>query len=216
MGWTAAGGWPHPCHERLGFLEEETFLNWTLDRERMIGRDQFGHEVTLKPFMGVMGMPPAKPGSHPTPPPRATGGNLDCKELTVGTTLYLPIEVPGALFSTGDGHARQGDGELCVTAIECPMERVTLTFDLREDFPIRTPHARTPEAWVTLGVHEDLQEATYRAIEAMLDLMIREHGVSRGEAYALASVLVDLRVTQIVNGVRGVHAVLPHGGLRRS
>ncbi|AIE86152.1 Acetamidase/Formamidase [Fimbriimonas ginsengisoli Gsoil 348] len=214
-GWTSAGGWPHDCHKRLGFVDSgETFMLWSLDRDRMVGRNQHGHEVALRPFMGVMGMPTDEPGEYSTAPPRATGGNLDCKELVQGTTLYLPVEVPGALFSVGDGHAAQGDGELCVTAIECPMERVQLTFRLRDDFPIATPHARAPDAWITLGLHEDLQEATYRAIEAMLDLMVREHGFSRGDAYALASLVVDLRITQIVNGVRGVHAVLRDGAVR--
>ena len=87
--------------------------------------------------MGVMGMPPDEPGLHPTKPPRATGGNIDCKELGPGSSLFLPIAVPGALFSTGDGHAAQGDGEVCQTAIECPMERVEFSLRLREDLHLR-------------------------------------------------------------------------------
>ena len=177
----------------------------------MTGRDQFGHVLALKPFMGVMGMPPAEPGIRPTAPPRATGGNLDCKELVVGSTLYLPVTVRGGLFSTGDGHALQGDGEVSTTAIECPMERVRLTFNVRTDMKINTPHAHTPAGWVTMGVHENLQEATMSALSAMLDLMVAELKVERLEALALASLVVDLHVTQIVNGVRGVHAVWPHG-----
>ena len=157
-----------------------------------------------------MGMPPQEAGRHPTPPPRATGGNLDCKMLTVGSSLYLPVAVPGGLFSCGDGHAAQGDGEVCVTAIECPIERASLTFDLLPDLQLSTPHALTPGGYVTFGLHEDLNEATYLALEAMVDHMAERYALPRADALALASVTVDLRVTQIVNGVRGVHAVLPH------
>ncbi|MEO5952717.1 MAG: acetamidase/formamidase family protein, partial [Chloroflexia bacterium] len=185
------------------------------DAETMMARDQFGHVLALRPFMGVMGMPPGEPGVHPTAPPRATGGNLDCKELVAGSTLYLPVEVQGGLFSTGDGHGLQGDGEVSTTAIECPMDRVTLTFDVRSDMKISTPHANTPAGWVTMGVHEDLQEATMSALSAMLDLMMQELKVERLEALALASLVVDLHVTQIVNGVRGVHAIWPHGVIGR-
>src|SRR6185436_12701828 len=151
---------------------------------------------------------------HSTVPPRYTGGNLDCKELTPGSTLYLPIAVPGGLFSVGDGHAVQGDGEVCVTAIECPMEHVQLTFQLLPEMRLKSPRAHTPSAWLTFGLHEDLNEATYLALEAMLDLMTELHQLGRQQALALASLTVDLRITQIVNGVRGVHAVLPHNSFR--
>ncbi len=156
-GWTTAGGWPHEVHKRLGFTDPpEAFLYWTLDPDTNTGRDQLGHTIDLHPFMGVMGMPPDEPGRHPTHPPRVTGGNLDCKELVAGTSLFLPVAVPGGLFSVGDGHAAQGDGEICVTAIECPMERVELTFFLHSEMRISAPRAKTKDSWVTLGVHEDL------------------------------------------------------------
>jgi len=164
--------------------------------------------------MGVMGMPPDEPGLLATFPPRFCGGNIDCKELIAGSTLFLPIAVPGALFSTGDGHALQGDGEVSGVAIECPMERVELTFYLRDDIHITTPRANTPVGWITLGFHEDLHEATLIALNAMLDLMGEQHHLSRPRSLALASLLVDLRVTQIVNSVLGVHAVLPHGAIK--
>jgi acetamidase/formamidase len=163
--------------------------------------------------MGVLGMPPAEPGRHPTAPPRPTGGNLDCKELTAGSTLYLPIAVPGGLFSVGDGHAVQGDGEVCVTAIECPMERVRLSFELRPDLRLPAPRAYTPAGWLTFGLHADLNEAAYLAVEGMLEWLAEQHGLERAQALALASLAVDLRITQIVNGVRGVHARLPDGVL---
>jgi acetamidase/formamidase len=187
---------------------------WSLDAEKRIGRNHLGHTVALRPFMGVMGMPPPEPGRHVTSPPRIWGGNLDCKELIAGTTLYLPIPVEGGLFSVGDGHAVQGDGEVSITAIDCGMDRVDLTFDLREDFPIATPHAWTPDAWITLGIGGTLDDAAYAALEAMFRLIGRQYNLERLDAIALASLTVDLRVTQIVNGVVGVHAMLPHGAIR--
>ena len=209
-----AGGWPSPVNQRYGITEGGVVHRWTMNTETMTAVNQHGHTVTLRPFMGVMGMPPDQPGCHPTAPPRFCGGNLDCKELTAGTTLYLPIPVEGGLFSTGDGHGVQGDGEVSITAIECGMERVDLTFDLRDDFPITTPHAHTPTGWLTMGVGDDLDDATYAALEAMFALMQKQYGLERLDAIALASLTVDLHVTQIVNGVVGVHALLPHGAIR--
>ena len=153
-------------------------------------------------------MPPPEPGVHPTYPPRVWGGNLDCKELVAGSTLFLPIPVAGALFSAGDGHARQGDGEVSGLAIECPLERAEVTLEVRSDLELETPVADTPAGWVTFGLHENLDVAAAFATSAMLDLMERELGLTRKEALAFASVVVDLRVTQVVNGVRGVHALL--------
>jgi acetamidase/formamidase len=214
-GWTVAGGWDSPLNVRLGVEGEEskTRLAWTLDPDRRTAIDQHGHRVRLRPFMGVMGMPPDEPGLHSTVPPRTCGGNIDCKELTAGSTLYLPVQVPGCLFSTGDGHAVQGDGEASGLAIECPMERVDLTFSLHEDLRLRTPRAESEAGWITFGFDADLDEATAIALDAMLELMAELHHLDRADALALASLVVDLRVTQVVNGVQGVHAVLPHGAL---
>jgi acetamidase/formamidase len=170
--------------------------------------------VVLAPFLGVVGMPPDEPGIHSTAPPRPCGGNIDCKELVVGTSLFLPVSVDRALVSAGDGHAAQGDGEVSQLAIEAPVERACLTLSLRDDLELENPVAWTPEAWLTFGFDEDLDEAAAQAIEGMLALMGREHGIERREALALASVVVDLRVTQMVNGVRGVHARLAHDALR--
>jgi acetamidase/formamidase len=199
---------------RLGVLDEERALYWELDSDALTGRDQYGHTVALHPFMGVMGLAPAVPGVHPTAPPRICGGNIDCKELVVGSRLFLPVQVTGALFSVGDGHGLQGDGEVCGTAIECPMERVDLTFRLHPDLHLTTPRAETAKGQITFGFHEDLNEATLLALEAMLDLLGEQYGVKRHEALALASLVVDLRVTQIVNGVSGVHALLPLGAIK--
>jgi acetamidase/formamidase len=187
-------------------------LEWRLDGD--VARDEAGRELDLRPFLGVLGMPPPDPGAHSTAPPRIWGGNIDCKELVPGTRLYLPIPVDGALFSAGDCHARQGDGEVSQLAIECPLERAELTLRVRDDFELATPIAWTPDAWLTFGFDEDLDEAAAIAVDAMLELMGREHALERADALALASLVVDLRVTQMVNGVRGVHAVLPHDSIR--
>jgi acetamidase/formamidase len=214
-GFTPAGGWDSEVNRRFGVADSPGKVHrWTLDGAAMTGRNQHGHTLALRPFMGVMGMPPDEPGLHSTSPPRIWGGNMDCKELVAGSTLYLPIPVPGALFSVGDGHAAQGDGEVCMTAIECPMDRVELTFHLHDDLPLTTPRAHTSAGWLTLAFHEDLNEAAYLAVEAMLDLMAEQFSLERTDALILASLVVDLRITQIVNGVRGVHAVLPHGAIQ--
>jgi acetamidase/formamidase len=215
FGLTVAGGWSTFLNDRLGVGEGESrVLAWELDADAGVGRDQEGREVTLAPFLGVLGMPPPDPGVYPTGPPRAWGGNLDCKELVAGATLFLPIPVDGALFSAGDGHARQGDGEVSSTAIECPLERAQLSLSLRDDLELAAPIARTREAWLAFGLGEDLDEAAANAIESMLGLMGRELGLERRDALALASVAVDLRVTQVVNGVLGVHAVLRDDAIR--
>jgi acetamidase/formamidase len=204
-------------NERLGVTAAPVVHRWTLDPVAGIGRNQAGHTVALRPFLGVLGVPPAEPGQHSTIPPYWHGGNLDCRELVAGATLYLPVTVPGGLLSVGDGHAAQGDGEVSGTAIECPMDAVDLTLDLLPDLfgaPVRTPVARTPAGWVTMGVADDLDEAMAIALDAMLDVLAALHGIGRSDALALASVVVDLRVTQVVNQVVGVHAVLPWGALR--
>jgi acetamidase/formamidase len=179
-----------------------------------VGRDERGRELDLRPFLGVLGMPPPEPGVWSTSPPRVWGGNIDCKELVAGTRLYLPIPVDGALFSAGDCHARQGDGEVSQLAIECPLERAELRLTARDEPVLETPVAWTPGASLTFGLDEDLDEAAAIAIDSMLALMGREHGFARAEALALASLVVDLRITQMVNGVCGVHAVLPHDAIR--
>jgi acetamidase/formamidase len=166
-----------------------------------------GRRVRLAPFLGVMGMPPIGHGAHSTVPPRPQGGNIDCKELVAGATLFLPIPYDGAAFSAGDGHAAQGDGEVSGTAIECPS-RAQLTFELRDDLALAWPCARVDGAWLTFGFDADLTAAAWKANAGMLDLLVREHGLGRAEALALASVVVDVRVTQLVNGVLGAHAVL--------
>jgi acetamidase/formamidase len=185
---------------------------WRIDGDT--ATDAHGTTVSLAPFLGVIGMPPPEPGRHSTIPPRLWGGNIDCRLLVAGSTLYLPIPVDGALLSAGDGHAAQGDGEVSGTAIECPLERAQLTLDVRDDLELRSPIARTGDAWLAFGFDEDLDRAAEAALETMLDLMERELDLDRTHALRLASVVVDLHVTQVVNQVKGVHAVLRDGAIR--
>ena len=192
------------------FADGERF-DWRIDGDT--ATDQLGWTVSLAPFLGVIGMPPPEPGVHSTIPPRRWGGNIDCKHLVAGSTLYLPIPVDGALVSAGDGHAAQGHGEVSGTAIECPLERAQLTLAL-SDLELRSPIARTADAWIAFGFDEDLDLAAEQCMATMLDLMERELGLERKHALALASVVVDLEVTQIVNRAKGVHAVLRDGSIR--
>jgi acetamidase/formamidase len=185
---------------------------WQLDGET--ATDERGVTVTLAPFLGVIGMPPDEPGVWSTTPPRRSGGNIDCKLLVAGSTLYLPIAVAGALVSLGDGHGAQGDGEVSGTAIEAPFARVQVTLDLRPDLELRMPIARTADAWIAFGFDRDLAVAAELATATMLDLIEREHRTDRRHALALASVAVDLAVTQLVNDAKGVHAVLRDDALR--
>jgi acetamidase/formamidase len=188
------------------------FIRWTLEGETGTA---LGKTVRLAPFLGVLGMPPPDPGKHSTIPPRRSGGNIDCRDLVAGTTLYLPISVDGALFSAGDGHAAQGDGEVSGTAIESPVEG-QVTLSVRDDLRLEWPIARTADAWLTFGFDEDLRQAARIALDGMLALMAREHGLSQDDALAIASVVVDLRVTQLANKTLGVHAVLRDAALSRA
>lgn len=217
-GWASAGGFRSYWNEKMNMVDvEEVLLDFELDPEKMIGTSQFGNfdfNIKLNPFMGIMGMSPIEHGEHSTFEPRPWGGNIDCKELQAGSTLYLPIPVEGGLFSTGDGHAAQGDGEVSGLALECPMERVSLTFNVIDSMPVNLPRAKTKNGWITMGFHEDLDEAMWMALNKMLDWMTTLYQISRTEAYAYASLVVDLRITQIVNNAKGVHAFLPFDALR--
>lgn len=158
---------------------------------------------------------PASEGWHSAWVPRRTAGNMDCRELTEGSVLLVPVEVPGAMVSIGDGHAAQGDGEVSGTAVECAMEAVELQFVVRRDLQLDGPRALTPAGWLTFGFSELLEEAVEQAVCAMLDLMQAQFTLDRKDALALASTVVDVRITQLVNGIRGVHALLPRGALEQ-
>jgi len=209
-GWSSAGGYDSPWNRKLNMVEGEEFvLQWTISPDQGTARNQLGWTVPLRPIMGILGMPPDEPGTHSTYIPRQCGGNIDCRELVAGSRLFLPIAVPGALFSTGDGHAVQGDGEAAGPALECPMERVELEFRLHEDMRLSWPRAYTPAGWITFGIDPDLNKAWVIAMEGMLDLIQEQYGLERKAALAMAGLVVNLRITQVVNFSYGVHAILP-------
>ena len=191
-----------------------TLFHWQIDADAGTATNDRGATVSLAPFLGVIGMPPDEPGIWSTTPPRRCGGNIDCRLLVAGTTLFLPVGNDGALLSVGDGHAAQGDGELSGTAIECALVAAQVTLDVRDDLDLRMPIARTADAWLAFGFDRDLDVAAELATETMLDLIERELETDRKHALALASVAVDLAVTQVVNDVKGVHAILRHDAVR--
>lgn len=189
-------------------FEETRILNIPLDRERMVGRMPWGLDLPLKPFFGVMGVaPPPAWGPITSLIPRAMGGNLDNKELGAGAKLYLPVFVPGALFSCGDGHGVQGDGEVCVTAIETALTgRFRLT--LRKDLRFNYPRAETADHYITMAMDPDLDQCAVRALRDMIVLLGEKRNLSREDAYTLCSLAADLRVTQTVNGSKGIHCMI--------
>jgi acetamidase/formamidase len=189
-------------------------FRWGLDPDAGTATNEHGASVRLAPFLGVIGMPPDDDGVYSTGPPRRWGGNIDCRLLVAGSTVFLPIANDGALVSIGDGHGAQGDGEVSGTAIECPLDAVQVTLDVRDDLDLRMPIARTRDAWISFGFDEDLDTAATLAVETMLDLIERELRVDRRHALALASVAVDVAVTQLVNGAKGAHAVLRDDAIR--
>ena len=179
-----------------------------IDRQLAVGTLPWGSEIALAPFFGVMGVaPPPVWGAVTSVVPREFGGNMDLKELVAGTTLYLPVWAPGALFSAGDGHAVQGDGEVCVTALETALTG-TFRLTLRKDLGFRLPRAETPSHHITMGFDEDLDDAAKTALRQMLLLLRDRLGLAAEDAYMFASLAVDLRVTQLVDGNKGIHAML--------
>jgi acetamidase/formamidase len=165
--------------------------------------------VDLQPFLGIMGVAPAEPGPHHSAPPGPFGGNLDLRDLVEGTTLYLPVLVDGAGFYVGDAHARQGDGEVCLTALETSMKRARLRLTLVDEEPILRPRAETGGSIITLGLDKSLEVASRQAVLDMIRWLELNSDLTREQAYSLCSIAVDLSVTQLVNGVKGVHAKLP-------
>lgn len=191
---------------------EQIQLDWKLNRETSMATTEIGGKsvtVAMKPFLGLIGLQPRARTVHPTPPPYYTGGNIDCKELTEGSRLFLPVEVEGGRLYLGDGHAAQGDGEVSGTAIECPMDEVVITVRLHKEEKLTQPYAYTPAGLVTFGFDTDLNIAAANALRDMIRRTADTFEISREEAAALASAVVDMRITQLVNGVKGVHALLP-------
>ena len=162
--------------------------------------------IPVRPFFGNLGVAPAS-GRANSAPPGNIAGNLDNKWLVAGTKVYIPVQVPGALFSVGDGHAAQGDGEVCVTAIETNLTGV-FRFAVLKNKKLSWPRAETPDYFMTMGLNKDLDEAARMATREMIDYLVSERGLSRDDAYMLTSAAVDLHVTQLVDGVKGVHATV--------
>ncbi len=214
-GRTSAGGFRNQVNDHLGLTGGiHRRIEWEIDQDGAVAR-ALTFEVDLQPFLGVIGMPPSEPGIHSTIPPRPTGGNIDCRELVVGSTLLLPVAVKGGLLSFGDGHAAQGDGEVGGTAIECAMDAVELRVGLIKGAELKGPEAYTPAGFITFGFSENLTEAMLIALEAMITRLQSHLELDRAQSAALASIAVDLRVTQVVNDSMGVHALLPTARLRR-
>ncbi|SFR41605.1 acetamidase/formamidase family protein [Halogeometricum limi] len=207
-GWGFTGYMPGEMG--LGLLPEEFeeagLHVWELDDE--VAQFVNGIEVPLDMFPGIIGVAPGDDGEHDTLPPRDTGGNMDVKHMTAGSTVYLPVETEGALFSTADCHAAQGDGEVCVTGIEAPMF-VTARFDVLKDKSVKQPQLETTgpftptgsdePMYATTGIADDLMVATKKAVRHMIDHLEAERGLTRGEAYILCSAAVDLKISEVVD-----------------
>jgi acetamidase/formamidase len=184
-------------------------MHLPIDRRAMTARLPWGKEVPLKPFFGNFGVaPPARYGAIDSLVPREHGGNMDNKELVAGTTVYFPVWNQGALFSAGDGHAAQGDGEVCLTAIETGLVG---TFELvvRKDLRIGFPRAVSATHYISMGMNEDLDDAARQALRHMIDWITELTPLTRADAYSLCSIAADLRVTQMVDGNKGIHCMLP-------
>jgi acetamidase/formamidase len=180
-----------------------------LDMNRKVANFAPGIEVPIRPFFGVIGVaPPPLTGRISSGPPWIHTGNMDNKELIAGSTLYVPVHADGALFSVGDGHAAQGDGEVCVTAMETSL-RGAFQLIVRKDMKLDWPRAETPTDYMTMGFHENLTDATRIATEQMLDFLMKDKHLDRSSAYVLASNAMNLRITQLVDGKVGVHALVP-------
>jgi acetamidase/formamidase len=196
----------------MGTLPEEFdqahIIHPSIDRTRNICRLPWGKELALDPFFGVLAVaPPAHWGRCSSMQPRKFGGNMDNKELRAGTTLYLPVLNEGALFYAGDGHGVQGDGEVCVTALETSLSgRFRLT--VRKDLDFAQPFAESPSHLISIGLNEDLDEAARQALREMIAHVCRRTSLEDHEAYMLCSLAGDLRVTQTVDGVKGCHMML--------
>jgi acetamidase/formamidase len=195
----------------------ERFLSHIpVDRDRKTCRLPWGTELKLSPFFGVMGVaPPPAYGPISTVQPREHGGNLDNKELSEGSTLYLPVWTPGALFSAGDGHGVQGDGEVCINALEICLTG-TFALTLHKGGGVRNPLLAYPRAesashFISMGMHEDLDVAMKTALRQMIAFITSRTNLSRQEAYQFCSLAVDFHVTQTVNGEKGVHGLLKKG-----
>jgi len=179
-----------------------------IDREAMTTRLPWGPTVPLRPFFGILATAPRPEyGRISSVEPREFGGNIDCKEFVPGTSLFLPVFVPGAKFSAGDGHAVQGDGEVCLTALETCLKG-TFELVLHKGMTLAMPRAITPTHYIALGLNEDLDDAAKQALREMIAWLVAMKGWTRSEAYVFCSLACDLHVTQLVDGIKGIHAMV--------
>jgi acetamidase/formamidase len=195
-----------------GFLEEDFPYSRSklirLDAKRMMGIFGNGIEIPLKPFFGSMGVaPPPAAGRYNSAPPWIHAGNIDNKEFVAGTTLYIPVHVKGALFEVGDAHAGQGDGEVDIQAMETSLVG-TFQFVVRKDMHLTWPRGETSTHYIVMGMDEELVVATKIAVREMIDFLVKDKGLSRDDAYMLASVAADFHITQLVDGKKGVHGMI--------
>jgi acetamidase/formamidase len=180
-----------------------------LDAKRNIAKFADGIEIPLHPFFGSMGVaPPEAAGRINSGPPGVHAGNLDNKDLVVGTKLFIPVHVKGALFEVGDGHAGQGNGEADITAMETSLWG-TFQFVVRKDMHLKGPRGETPTHWIAMGLDPNLDQAMIFAVRDAIDFLVTEKHLTREEAYSLCSVAVDFNVTQAVDGTKGVHGMIP-------
>lgn len=180
-----------------------------LDRSRMVGAFAPGIDIPLRPFFGSMGVaPPPDSGRVSSNPPGIHAGNLDNKELVAGTTLFIPVHVPGALFEVGDGHAAQGDGEVDQTAIETSL-RGRLQLIVRKDMKLAWPRGETSSHFIAMGMDRDLTKATQIAVQEAINFIAEYKAWPKMEAYRLVSLACDVRITQLVDGSVGVHVMIP-------
>ncbi|RXF75165.1 acetamidase/formamidase family protein [Hansschlegelia zhihuaiae] len=194
------------------FTDYET-IHPAIDAAKGVCALPWGVEVPLDPFFGIMGVaPPPAWGRCGSPVPRAFGGNMDNKELKPGVTLYLPVFNKGALFFAGDGHGVQGDGEVCITALEMGIEG-TFRLTVRKDVAIDFPFAESETHLMSIGLDEDLDDAAKQAIREMVRHVCQRSNLTRNEAYMLCSLAGNLRVTQVVDGNKGVHMMLPKSAI---
>jgi acetamidase/formamidase len=196
-----------------GFLPEEFPTPRTVivpfDLQRGVAQFAPHIEIPMRPFFGSMGVaPPPSAGRISSAPPGVHAGNLDNKELVAGTTLFIPVHAPGALFEVGDGHAGQGNGEVDITALETSLTG-TFQFVVRKDMHLKWPRAETPAQFIVMGIDEDLTTAMKIAVHEAIDFLMTAKHLSREDAYMLSSVAVDFDVTQVVDGTKGVHGMIP-------
>lgn len=211
-GWNLFRGYMGTIPEDFPYMR---LTHIPLDIEARVATMPSGFKIPLAPFFGQLAVAPAEIfGRQNSKEPREFGGNLDCKELTAGSTIYLPVWNEGALFSTGDGHAAQGDGEVDGTAIETALSG-TFEFNVRHDLGWKMPRAETPTHYIAFGLDTDLDDAARQALKEMIAWIVEMTGIHKDEAYAMCSFASDLHVTQTVNNMKGVHAMLPKHILKK-